>query len=374
MKLLACFAPLALLSACGGGQAPPPSQASFDSGASSRDFQLSTPADFTALVQQLGPTVVNVSTGSNAGRGVARGMPESRDDDRLSDLLRRLFPGAPWQPHRPESLGSGFIISADGYVLTNAHLVGTARETIVKLDDRREYAGRVVGVDPRTDVALVKIDAHGLPSVSIGDPRQSKVGEWVAAIGSPFGFENSLTAGIISAKGRQLPDEDFVSFLQTDVPINPGNSGGPLFNARGEVIGINSLIYSENGGYMGLSFAIPIDIAMNVAAQLRSQGRVVRGRLGVRIQEVSSGLARSFRLEQPIGALVAQVERKSPAAGAGLKAGDIILRFADAPIEQAAALPPAIAATTPGTVVRLEVWRSGRSLQLHARIASADSG
>ena len=370
MKLSFCWlVSLALLAACGEADHP----ASPAQPASRDTAPLAEPrvaaADFTALVQRLGPTVVNVST----GRAVRAAGAAPGDDDTLSQLFRRLLPGRPWQPQRPQSLGSGFIVDAGGYILTNAHLVGSEREATVKLDDRREFKGRVVGIDVRTDVALLKIEAQGLPAVSIGDPQQAKVGEWVAAIGSPFGFENSVTAGIISAKGRQLPDEDWVPFLQTDVQINPGNSGGPLFNARGEVIGMNSLIYSENGGYMGLSFAIPIDVAMQVAQQLRTQGKVVRGRLGVRIQEVSAGLARSFDLAQPTGALVAEVERRSPAAGAGLKAGDVILRFDGLAIDTAGELPPMIAAKRPGSDVRLEVWRHGQPLQLHARIATAET-
>jgi serine protease Do len=363
---------LVLLAACGDAESPPRPTVLRSSEAPSASLNDSPAPDFAALVQRLGPTVVNVSTGRST-RALAHGLPESGDDNALTDLLRRLLPGRPWQPQRPQSLGSGFIVSADGYILTNAHLVGNQREAIVKLDDRREFTGRVVGIDARTDVALLKINGDSLAVVSIGDPKQVKVGEWVAAIGSPFGFENSVTAGIISAKGRQLPDEDWVPFLQTDVPINPGNSGGPLFNTRGEVIGMNSLIYSENGGYIGLSFAIPIDVAMQVAEQLRSRGKVVRGRLGVRIQEVSAGLARSFQLEHPAGALVAEVEVRSPAAGAGLKAGDVILRFDGLAIESAGELPQMIAGKRPGTDVRMDIWRRGQAMQLHARIAQADT-
>ena len=244
--------------------------------------------DFADLAERQGLAVVNISTTQAARQG--KGIPSLEEDDPMFDFFRRFIPRSPGAPRaEPDSrsLGSGFIISADGYVLTNAHVVEGADEIIVKLTDKREFAARLIGADPRTDLALLKIDASGLPRVTLGDPGRLRVGDWVVAIGSPFGFENSVTAGIVSAKGRSLPQENFVPFIQTDVAINPGNSGGPLFNMKGEVVGINSQIYSRTGGFMGLSFAIPIDVAMDVQGQLRAGGRVQRGRIGVVIQEVS---------------------------------------------------------------------------------------
>jgi serine protease Do len=266
--------------------------------------------------------------------------------------------------HESKSLGSGFIVSTDGYILTNAHVVDGADEVVVKLTDKREIKAKVIGTDKRTDVALIKIEASGLPVVRMGDPSRLRVGEWVVAIGSPFGFENSVTAGIVSAKGRSLPQENFVPFIQTDVAINPGNSGGPLFNMKGEVIGINSQIYSRTGGFMGLSFAIPIDVAMEVQAQLRSSGKVSRGRIGVMIQEVNKELADSFGLSKPQGALVASIEKGGPADKAGLEAGDVILRFNDKPVAQSSDLPRLVGNTKPGSKVSLQVWRAGANKEL----------
>jgi serine protease Do len=258
-----------------------------------------------------------------------------------------------------KSLGSGFIISGDGYILTNAHVVDGADDVTVRLTDKREFKAKTIGADKRTDVALLKIEASGLPVVKLGEPAQLKVGEWVVAIGSPFGFDNSVTAGIVSAKGRSLPQENYVPFIQTDVAINPGNSGGPLFNMRGEVVGINSQIYSRSGGYMGVSFAIPIDVAMEIQNQLRTSGKVSRGRLGVVIQEVSKELADSLALGKPMGAVVNAVEKGGPADKAGLEPGDVILKFDGKPINASADLPRMVGATKPGTRSTVQVWRKG---------------
>jgi serine protease Do len=371
MRSTVCAVLLAFLGACGQQDTSPPPSAPDtrpDTRAATPQLSLTLP-DFTALVEREGPAVVNISTVQTVRREDAfPRIPGLPDDDPFYDFFRRFMPPGP-REYQTRSLGSGFLISPDGYVLTNAHVVRDANEVTVRLTDRRELKARVIGVDLRSDVAVLKIDATGLPAVRIGDPGQARVGEWVLAIGSPFGFENSVTAGIISAKGRTLPDETYVPFLQTDVPINPGNSGGPLFNLNGEVIGINAQIYSRTGGYMGLSFAIPIDVAMNVAEQLRSTGKVVRGRLGVQIQELTPELARSFSLDKAVGALVASVERGSPAASAGLRAGDVILRFNGRIIDNANELPPLVASTRPSTRVELELWRDGSATRLNATIA-----
>jgi serine protease Do len=316
--------------------------------------------DFTRLVEEQGPAVVNISTNQAPGRGAASQTPGLEDDDTL-DFFRRFVPRTPQgpAPRESHSLGSGFVISADGYILTNAHVIEGAEEINVRLTDKREYKARVIGADRRTDVALIKIDASGLPAVRLGDATQLKVGEWVLAIGSPFGFDNTVTAGIVSAKGRALPQENFVPFIQTDVAINPGNSGGPLFNMRGEVVGINSQIYSRTGGFMGLSFAIPIDVALDVQKQLREKGRVSRGRIGVVIQEVTKDLAQSFGLDRPRGALVNSVEKGSPAERAGVVSTDIITRFNGKSVESSADLPRIVGGTRPGTQAIMEVWRKG---------------
>jgi len=261
-------------------------------------------------------------------------------------------------------MGSGFIVSSDGVILTNAHVVADADEVTVKLTDKREYKAKVKGIDKLSDVAVLKINATNLPAVKIGNPQQARVGEWVIAIGSPFGFENSVTAGIISAKFRSLPDDGYVPFLQTDVAVNPGNSGGPLFNMNGEVIGINSQIFSRSGGYQGLSFAIPIDVAMQVERQLLDRGKVTRGRLGVVIQEVNQQLADSFGLQKPAGALVSSVEKNSPAEKAGVEPGDVILKFNGKEITRSAELPPLVSGMVPGSTTKLEVWRNGKSREV----------
>jgi len=321
--------------------------------------------DFTQLVEGQGAAVVNISTTQSPRRAAGPQAPNLEDDEML-EFFRRFVPRPPSAGPRPEtrSLGSGFIISADGYILTNAHVVDAADEINVRLTDKREYKARVIGADKRTDVALIKIDASGLPAVRMGDPGRLKVGEWVVAIGSPFGFENTVTAGIVSAKGRSLPQENFVPFIQTDVAINPGNSGGPLFNMRGEVVGVNSQIYSRTGGFMGLSFAIPIDVALDVQQQLREKGRVSRGRIGVVIQEVTRELAQSFGLDRPRGALVNSVEKGSPADKGGIEATDIITRFDGKEVESSVDLPRIVGGTRPGSRVTLDVWRRGASRTL----------
>ena len=335
--------------------APPPRSA-----APGSSTQLQLP-NFTSLVDQYGPAVVNVSVVERPAHATARGFQQDEEDP-LNDFFRRFgIPvprgGSPRGPSQPvRGMGSGFIVSADGYILTNAHVVADASEVTVKLTDRREYPAKVVGVDKRTDVAVIKIDGKNLPIVKLGDAYTLKPGEWVVAIGSPFGFENSVTAGIVSATARSL-DEGYVQFIQTDVPVNPGNSGGPLFNMNGEVVGINSQIYSQTGGYMGLSFAIPIQIAKNVEEQLVKTGRVQRGRIGVAIQDVNARLAESFGLDRPRGALVSSVEKGAPAEKAGIKAGDVIIKVNDKDVERSAELPAEISMMKPGTTAKITVWR-----------------
>ncbi len=325
--------------------------------------------DFTELAERQGPTVVNISTTQARERRASPQVPNLDEDDPLYDFFRRFIPRPPGSGPGPRefesrSLGSGFIISTDGYILTNAHVVDSADEITVRLTDKREFKARVIGADRRTDLALIKIEAAGLPAVRMGDPNRLRVGEWVVAIGSPFGFDSTVTAGIVSAKGRSLPQENFVPFIQTDVAINPGNSGGPLFNMRGEVVGINSQIYSRTGGFMGLSFAIPIDVAMDVQGQLRRFGKVSRGRIGVVIQQVSKELAESFGLPKPTGALVNAVEKGGPAEKAGVETGDIILRFGGKPVTSSSELPRMVGGTRPGARASIEVWRKGASREL----------
>jgi len=324
--------------------------------------------DFTRIVAEVSPAVVNISTRRRAGEGHpgAGGTPHGRGGPFPHDPFRRFF-GDP-EAFRSESLGSGFIISADGYVLTNHHVVKDAGEITVRLSDRREFTARLVGSDERSDVALLKIEARDLPVVRIGRSSELKVGEWVLAIGSPFDFDHTVTAGIVSALRRSLPNENYVPFIQTDVAINPGNSGGPLFNLRGEVVGINAQIYSRTGGFMGLSFAIPIDLAMDVVRQLKEKGRVSRGWLGILIQDVTRELAESFGMERPEGALVAQVMPDSPAERAGIRVGDVVLTFDGQPVEGSAALPPLVGATPVGKEVPVEVLREGRRLTLRVRV------
>ncbi|HSI29417.1 MAG: DegQ family serine endoprotease [Methylophilus sp.] len=328
--------------------------------------------DFTELAEKQGATVVNISITSVVHGGGGMGFPGMPNDENLQELLRRFgIPGMPGMPgqdggqdYKTQSLGSGFIISSDGYILTNAHVVSEADEVLVKLSDKREFKAKIIGADKRTDVALIKIEATGLPKVVVGDPTTLKVGEWVAAIGSPFGLENTMTAGIVSAKGRALPQENYVPFIQTDVAINPGNSGGPLFNLRGEVVGVNSQIYSKSGGSMGLSFSIPIDVAIDISNQLKATGRISRGWLGIGIQEVTKDLADSFGLKQTSGALIAGVEKNSPADKGGLEVGDIILKFDGKPIVTSGDLPRVVASIKPGKVVPVEIVRKGASKTL----------
>ena len=343
-------------------------------------LSLSTPTfakdvvDVADLVEKQGPAVVNISTTKLVKRnpgGLPFVIPDEAD---LQEFFRRFFPGGPGGQGGPmqdipaRGEGSGFIVSGDGYILTNAHVVKGADEVVVKLIDKRKFTAKVVGTDSRTDVAVIKITATGLPVVKLGDPTKLRVGEAVAAIGSPFGFENSVTAGIVSAKGRSLPSENYVPYIQTDVAINPGNSGGPLFNMRGEVVGINSQIYSRSGGYQGVSFAIPIDVAMEVVDQLKTSGKVSRGWLGVVIQEVSADLAESFGLDRPRGALVSQVQDDSPASKAGLQASDVILAFNGKAVENSGDLPRMVGMAKPGAKIQMDIWRKGKTQQMNVTL------
>lgn len=322
--------------------------------------------DFTELVEKQGPAVVNIST-TQIVRTDA-GMPNLPEGDPFYEFFKRYAPQMP-REQESQSLGSGFIISADGYILTNAHVIDHADKITVRLTDKREFSAKVIGADKRTDVALIKIDASGLPKVTVGDPNKMKVGEWVVAIGSPFGFDSSVTAGIVSAKGRSLPQDNFVPFIQTDVAINPGNSGGPLFNMSGEVVGINSQIYTRSGGSMGLSFSIPIDVATQVADQLRRTGKVTRGRIGVTIQELTSELAESFGLVKPNGALISSVEKGGAADKAGIEVSDVILKFDGKAVNSSSDLPRIVAATKPGSTVTVELWRKGALKKVDVVIA-----
>jgi serine protease Do len=324
--------------------------------------------EFTVLVDSFGPAVVNISTRQDregGGSPPGQAMPDIPEDSPLYEFFRRFFgeegEALPDDNLQARSLGSGFVISNDGYVLTNAHVVDGADEIIVRTNDRREFVAEVIGSDKRSDVALIKVEAEGLPTVKIGSAKDLKVGEWVLAIGSPFGFEHSATAGIVSAKGRNLPTENYVPFIQTDVAINPGNSGGPLFNLDGEVVGVNSQIYSRTGGFMGLSFAIPIDVAMDVVDQLKSKGRVSRGWLGVLIQDVTRELAETFKMPQPVGALVSQVLPESPAAASDLQVGDVIVEFNGTPVPTSSSLPPLVGVSPVGEAAKVTVLRRGET-------------
>ena len=336
--------------------------------------------DFTELVEQVGPSVVNIRTSEKvASRGAASGM----DEDML-EFFRRFgvpIPNLPQRPQRPQQpqqpdeeqprgVGSGFILTQDGYVMTNAHVIEGASEVIVTLTDKREFKAKIIGADKRTDVAVVKIEARGLPAVKVGDVNRLKVGEWVMAIGSPFGLENTVTAGIVSAKQRDTGE--YIPFIQTDVAINPGNSGGPLINLRGEVVGINSQIYSRSGGFMGISFAIPMDEAIRVSDQLRTSGRVTRGRIGVQIGAVTKDVAESIGLGKPQGALVSAVEAGSPAEKAGIEAGDVITRYEGKPIEKFGDLPRMVGNTKPGTKSSITVFRRGSQRDLSITIAEVE--
>jgi len=334
--------------------------------------------DFTLLVERNVPSVVNISTKQNPVNQQLRrfhipDLKELPQDNAFGDLLRRFFGEHGYQlPDddllEEQSLGSGFIISKDGYILTNNHVVSGADEIIVRMTDRREFTAELIGTDERSDIALIKIAADDLPMVTIGSGDALKVGEWVLAIGSPFGFDHSVTAGIVSAKGRSLPSENYVPFIQTDVAINPGNSGGPLFNLDGEVVGINSQIYSRSGGFMGLSFAIPIEVAIDVAKQLQTSGKVSRGWLGVLIQDVTGELAESFNLDRPRGALIARVLPESPAEKAGLQVGDVILAYNGTLLRSSSELPPLVGASDVDQPAELSILRAGREIKLQVGI------
>ena len=340
--------------------------------------------DFTELAEKQSPVVVNISSiQKNRANPMMQGSPE---DEQMQEFFKRFGipvpPGMPPQNGRgqqatPEkqvyATGSGFIVTPDGYILTNAHVVKDADEVMVKLNDKREFKAKVIGIDLRTDVAVLKVNATNLPKVNIGNPDTIKVGEWVAAIGAPFGLENTMTVGIVSAKGRALPQENFVPFIQTDVAINPGNSGGPLFNLKGEVIGINSQIYSRTGGYMGLSFAIPINVAMDVMNQLKANGKVIRGWLGIAIQEVTKELSESFGMKNTNGALVAGIEKGAPADKGGLLPGDVIIKFDGKMIESSSDLPKAVGNTKPGKTVVAEVFRKGSVKTLNLTVGEMPS-
>ena len=343
--------------------------------------------DFSQIAERYGPAVVNISVsgirkasaeeGDEAAATQQRGMPGMDPNDPFFEFFKRFqgpngFGGPQAQRDMPvRGQGSGFIVSADGLILTNAHVVRDAKDVTVKLTDRREFQAKVLGSDPKTDVAVLKIDAKNLPTVPLGSARELKVGEWVLAIGSPFGFENSVTAGVVSAKGRSLPEDSFVPFIQTDVAVNPGNSGGPLLNARGEVVGINSQIFSRTGGYQGLSFAIPIDLASRVKDQIVATGKASHARLGVAVQEVNQTLADSFKLDKPEGALVSNVDAGSPADKAGLMTGDVIRKVNGQPIIASGDLPALIGQSTPGEKVTLEIWRQGQREELSAKLGDA---
>lgn len=325
--------------------------------------------DFTTLVKKYGPAVVNIRViEKSPAQGQGQGSPFGPNSPFAPFFRGMPFQAPPQEPIRGE--GSGFIIRPDGVILTNAHVVAGATHVTVQLTDRRQYTARVIGEDKIADVAVIKIPANNLPTVQLGNSNTLQVGQWVLAIGAPFGFENSATAGIVSAKGRTLPDSGYVPFIQTDVPINPGNSGGPLFNMQGQVIGINSQIYSRTGGYMGVSFSIPINVAMEVAHQLMTTGHVERGKLGVIIQNVDQGLADSFGLPEPEGALVSQVEPNSPASRAGMQPGDVILALNGVPVKTSSQLPVRIASLMPGTTVHLTIWRDHAKREIAVKLGS----
>jgi serine protease Do len=334
--------------------------------------------DFSPLVDKAGPAVVNVEVTERSQQASESGGP---NDDSVNEFFRRFGIPAPNFGPRGNAppargTGSGFIVSADGYILTNAHVVSEADSVNVRMTDRREYQAKVIGVDPRTDVAVIKIEAKNLPTVKIGDPSKLRPGEWVLAIGSPFGFENSATAGIVSATARSLPGDgagSYVPFIQTDVAVNPGNSGGPLFNMRGEVVGINSQIFSQTGGYMGLSFAIPIDVAANVQEQIVKTGRVTRGKIGVTIQDVNAQFAESFGLDRPRGALVSSVENGGPGDKAGIKPGDVILGVNGSDIQRYGEVSGKIAAMKPGSDAKLTVWREGKEKSINVKVGELEA-
>ncbi|KIG03986.1 DegQ family serine endoprotease [Caballeronia concitans] len=339
--------------------------------------------DFSGLVETYGPAVVNISAKhvvkqTSARRGGANQLPMDPDDP-FYQFFKRFYgnvpglgggDGGPGADRPSEGLGSGFIVSSDGYILTNAHVVDNANVVTVKLTDKREYRAKVIGADKQSDVAVLKIDAKNLPTVKIGDPNGSKVGQWVVAIGSPYGFDNTVTSGIISAKSRALPNENYTPFIQTDVPVNPGNSGGPLFNLQGEVIGINSMIYSQTGGFQGLSFAIPINEAIKVKDALIKTGHVDRGRIGVTVQAMNQTLANSFGMTSPQGALVSSVEPGGPAAKAGLQPGDVIVALNGVPVTDSTSLPSQVAGLAPGSSAKVQVWRDKSTKDINVTIGA----
>ena len=330
--------------------------------------------DFTALVDRAGPAVVNISVRSE---GKTMASEDSEDDDEgVPDFFKHFgVPNGPqMRPQPRQGLGSGFIVSPDGYIVTNAHVVDGATEVTVKLTDRREFTAKVVGEDKRTDIALIKIDAKNLPALDLAANPEVRRGEWVVAIGSPFGFENSVSAGVVSGVHRALPNGQMVPFIQTDVAVNPGNSGGPLLNAKGQVVGVNSQIYSRNGGFMGLSFAIPADVAVKVADQLKTHGKVMHGRLGIGIQGLDQTLAKSFGLDDSSGALVGSVEKDSPAAKAGFKTGDVIRKIDGVAMADSTDVTSRIGNTAPGTKINVEVWREGKPVELTATVGTLDDG
>ena len=317
--------------------------------------------DFTELVEEHSPVVVNISTVRKAQNPVPQGPHMQEIPENAPDFLRRFFEEMPRQfpQHGERSVGSGMIYSEDGYIVTNHHVVRDADEVIVRLSDRREFQATLVGSDPRSDLALLKVDADDLPTADLGDSESLRVGQWVVAVGSPFGLEHSVTAGIVSAKGRSLPNENYVPFIQTDVAVNPGNSGGPLFDMNGNVVGINAQIYTRTGGYMGLSFAIPIEIVSQVVSEIREGGKVSRGWLGVYIEEVTRDLAEAFKMDRPQGAIISAITKGGPAASSGLEVGDIILKFNGEEVPDSPSLPPIVGQTRPGSTVEVEVLRRG---------------
>ena len=345
--------------------------------ASAAAVPLVTMPDFSTITSRDGPAVVNISV-TGTTKTSFDGAAGIDPDDPMAEFFRRFGGGQMGPRGRQQERevptrgqGSGFIVSADGTILTNAHVVKDAKEVTVKLTDRREFRAKVLGVDEKTDIAVLKIDAKDLPTVSLGSTKELKVGEWVLAIGSPFGFENTVTAGVVSAKGRTLPDDSYVPFIQTDVAINPGNSGGPLLNTRGEVVGINSQIYSRSGGYQGVSFAIPIDVAVQIKDQIVATGKASHARLGVAVQEVNQAFADSFKLDKPEGALVSNVDKGGPADKAGLRSGDVIRRVDGQPIVSSGDLPALIGQRKPGSEVKLDVWRQGAREQINAKLGDA---